>query len=380
MSSSQENQNTIKRVIEELSQESEQDKAAASPADSYLSDTNSESLINREREYRDPEKHWVRKKWLECAKEIVAANGTQISYLTLPAYYRIDVSLFLKNELIREVPGNGGAISVAAFETDPTKFARMTSHVPKLQLFGQATLEDVIVNPKNKYYLDLMTLFPFDLLNLDLTTSLTPKHEGPYSQVMQALNEILIRQAAHPKLWGLFLTFRNVKDEWEPTALDTFIENLQSNLDSYPRIRDKFNDKYHVSTVKALVNIDVEAAIAQCVVKWLVDRAHHNNLEVINIHSYRYTRYPEGQRKYTITKLILQFRRGAVSPLSIPMKDTPKQGWMDEGLMKAISQNKHSDVEEILFKSPGDVLNSLTQEMEELIRNIDESSRETAQP
>jgi hypothetical protein len=375
MSSSQENRDTIQKVIEELSRESEQEKVAASSEDSYLSDTNSENLIKREREYKDPEKHWVRKKWLECVKEIVSANGAKICYLTLPAYYRIDVSLFLKHGLLREAPGGEGVISVAAFETDPTKFARMTSQAPKLQLFGQAALEDVMVNPKNKYYSDLMALFPFDVLNLDLTTSLTPKHEGPYSQVMQALNEILTRQAAHPKLWALFLTFRNVKEEWEQTALETFLKNLQDNLDSYPKVRDKFHDKFKVSTVGALVGTNVEAAIAQCVVKWLVDRAHHNNLEVVAIHSYHYARYPAGRPKYTITKLIFQFRRGQVSPLSIPTKDTPRQGWMDEDLLKAITQNKHADVEEILFKSSTDVVDSLTQEIDELIKDVDESSR-----
>jgi hypothetical protein len=368
---------SIKEVIKELSRESEQDKAAAHADGSYLSNVDSGHLISREREYRDAEKHWVRTRWLECAREIASANGKQITYLTLPAYYRIDISLFHKHGLLQLVQSDGSTLAVAAFETDPTKFARMASQTPKLQLFGHAALEDVIVDAKNKYYTELMSLFPFDVVNLDLTTSLTPKHEGPYSRVMHALNDILARQAAHPKLWALFLTFRNVKDEWEQTALGTFLGNLQQNLDLYPKVREKFAEKYQVSTVSALAGQKVEAAITQSVVKWLVDRAHSHNVEVVNIRSYYYMRYVTDKPDYVITKLIMQFRRGQVSPHAIPTKDTPRQPWMDDDLVRSIAQNRHSDVEDILLRSPDHVVDGLEREVDELIRGVDETSRGT---
>jgi hypothetical protein len=374
MSGTEEKQTTqIQGVIEELSREFEQEKASVRADNSYLDKADPEHLRAREREYRDPEKHWVRTRWLECAREVSVANNKKISYLTLPAYYRIDVSLFHKHGLLQPLNDGEGTIAVAGFETDPTKFARMASQTPKLQLFGQAALEDVIVDSKNKYYAELLKLFPFDIVNLDLTTSLTPQHEGPYSRVMQALNEIIGRQADHPSLWGLFLTFRNVKDEWEQNALDTFLKNLQGNLDQHPKVRDSFAAKYNVPTVAALAGEKVEAAITQSVVKWLVDRAHSQNIELVRIQSYRYVRYTKPN--YVITKLIMQFRRGEISPHAIPTKETPRQSWMDDDLVKCIVQNKHSDVQDILLKSPDDALDKLEKEIEELVTSVDETSR-----
>jgi len=190
---------------------------------------------------------------------------------------------------------------------------------------------------------------------------------------MQALNEILGRQADHPSLWGLFLTFRNVKDEWEQNALDTFLKNLQGNLDQHPKVRDTFAAKYNVPTVPALADEKVESAITQSVVKWLVDRAHSQNIELVRIQSYRYVRY--SKPNYVITKLIMQFRRGQISRHAIPTKETPRQSWMDDDLVKCIVQNKHSDVQDILLGSPDDALARLEKEIEELVTSVDETSR-----
>jgi len=364
----------LKDVFEELSREAEQEQAAIRSEESYLSNVNTEHLITREREYRDPEKHWVRTKWLKCAQDITQANNQKLTYLTLPAYHRIDVSLFNKHGLLKGAEGSPGTLAVAAFETDPTKFARMSSQTPKLKLFGQASLEDVIVDPKNKYYAELNGMFPFDIVNFDLTTSLTPQHEGPYSRVMQALEETLRRQAAHGNLWGLFLTFRNVEDEWEKMALKTFLDNLQHNIDHHPNVRESFANKYQVLSAAALADTNSEAAITQSVVKWLVDRAHEYNIELVKTRSYHYVRYNPKQN-YVITKLIVQFRRGRVSPHVIPTKGTPRQPWMDDDLTKCIAQNNNADVEEILGNAPDRVVDELQQEIEELVRSIDEGSR-----
>jgi hypothetical protein len=192
---------------------------------------------------------------------------------------------------------------------------------------------------------------------------------------MQALEETLRRQADHTGQWALFLTFRNVKDDWEATALETFLKNLQDNLDSHPKVLECFAKKYNMSNVKALAGGEVEAAVTQSVIKWLVDRGHAYNLEVARIRSYYYVRYVNKDLKYTITKLILQFRRGGISPHIIPTKATPRQSWMDDDLTKSITQNNNSDVEEALIKSPDNVLDELTKEIEELVKSVDESSR-----
>jgi hypothetical protein len=362
----------VKQVIEELSREAEQDKAAIRQEQSYLAAADSSLLEQREREYRDLEKHWVRGIWLRYAQAVSIANGRKIKYLGLPAYYRLDVSLFQKHGLLDSIASADGkpSLTVAAFETDPTKFARMMSQSPRLQFLALCPIEEALTNAKNKYYSELRKLFPFDVVNLDLTTSLTPQHEGPYSTIMRAIEEVMLRQAPHEGTWALFLTFRNMAEEWEATALDAFLDNLQKNLDQYPEVRDLFARNYNCPTVKVLAERDVKMAITQSVIKWLVDRAHYYGLQLVRSRSYQYRRY-DPHAIYTITKLMLQFTRGAVVGHAIPTKDIPRQTWMNNDLLECIERNQRRDVEDILYNTPELKLVALQREIDELVKIAD---------
>jgi hypothetical protein len=374
-------QDPVKQVVKELSHEAEQDKAAAKEAQSYLTSADPDQLKNREREYRDLEKHWVRKKWLDYAQVVAGENKRKIKYLALPAYYRLDVSLFLKHDLLdstKDLRGDA-VLAVAAFETDPTKHARMMSQSPTVQLLALSPVEEALTDKNNKYYSQLLALFPFDVANLDLTTSLTPEHEGPYSRVMRSLEEIMLRQAPHEGQWALFLTFRNVAAEWEETALDKFLANLQQNLDNYPEVRDAFVTKYQCPSVSALAEQDVKRVINQSVMKWLVDRAHHHGMRVLRARSYKYQRY-EAPAPYTITKIMLIFTRGEFVDHVIPMKDTPRQVWMNQDLLRCIEQTQHRDVEDILCKTSNDVLDKLKAEIEELVQAADAQTGAAQKP
>src|SRR5438034_7474977 len=222
--------NSVEKI---LSEEEEQERSASGP--SYLTGANSDHLRQREREYRDVEKHFVRQYWLGEAKKLVEVNEKKIRYLTLPAYFRLDVTLLDKHDLIARVTTDSKAVlDVAGFETDPTKYGRMQNQSPTLQLLGCCPIEDAILDTNNRYYRELHDLFPFDLINLDLTTSLTPHHEGPFSKIMRSIEEIMLRQAGGSGQWGLFLTFRNVLTEWEQYALKRFLDNLQENISNFP--------------------------------------------------------------------------------------------------------------------------------------------------
>jgi hypothetical protein len=365
----------VKKVIEELSHEAEQDKAAVGQAQSYLTTADPEQLEHREREYRDVEKHFVRNNWLRYAQGVAGENKRKIKYLALPAYYRLDVSLFQKHNILDSTETADGKtiLAVAAFETDPTKYARMMSQSPAMQLLALSSVEEALTDKKNKYYFELLKLFPFDVVNLDLTTSLTPQHEGPYSTVMRALEEIMVRQAAHAGEWALFLTFRNVSDEWEAAALETFLNNLQRNLDQHPEVRDSFVTAYNCTSVKKLSDQNMKNAITQSVIKWLVDRAHHYGIRLVASRSYYYQRY-EAPAPYTITKLMLRLTRGEFADSVIPTKDVPRQTWMNQDLLRCIERNQRRDVEEILYSGPREKLLRLESEIEELIRIADEQT------
>ncbi len=244
------------------------------------------------------------------------------------------------------------------------------SQSPRLQFLALCPIEEALTNAKNKYYSELRKLFPFDVVNLDLTTSLTPQHEGPYSTIMRAIEEVMLRQAPHEGTWALFLTFRNMAEEWEATALDAFLDNLQRNLDQYPEVRDLFATNYGCPTVKVLAERDVEMAITQSVIKWLVDRGHYYGQQLVRSRSYQYRRY-DPAAIYTITKLMLQFRRGAVVGHAIPTKDIPRQTWMNDDLLECIERNQRRDVEDILYNTPEAQLVALQTEIDELVKAAD---------
>src|SRR5204863_4380562 len=113
-------------------------------------------------------------------------------------------------------------------ETEPSKYGRMVGHSPPFRLFGRGAIEDAIIDASNEYYDQLVGLFPFDIVNLDLTTSLTPRHEGPYSRIMQAIDVVFRRQVDCKGKWAFFLTMRNVPDDWETGALEQLFSNLEN--------------------------------------------------------------------------------------------------------------------------------------------------------
>lgn len=372
----------LERVFDELSQEELQEEASQLPEASLLSDSDPEILREREREYRDVLKHWVRRNsWLKIAKEIALEtnqkHGRGIRYFTLPGFYRLDVSLLLREQLLEvELDTDGITVRsayVAAFESDPTKYGRMVGHSPEFKLFGRSNVEEALTTDANPYYNQLLELFPFDIINLDLTTSLTPKHEGPYSTTMKAIEAIFSRQAEYGSKWALFLTFRNVPSDWENQTLDQLFDNLQRNLDRYPKVHEVFRNAYSENTVRQLSTNAPERCISQAVVKWLVDRANSHNIRLDSMYCYLYKRYSPGLDPYLITKHVFTFSRGQVLPGNIPTKSTPRQSWMDDNVVACIDKHRCVDVEDKLLRwseHVPDALDQMEAEINELCHMI----------
>jgi len=372
----------LQQVFDELSQEEAQEEASQKLESSLLSDSDPEILREREREYRDDEKHWVRRNsWLKVAKEIASdareKHGRGLRYFTLPGFYRLDVSLLLKEKLLEvEFDADGTTVRsayVAAFESDPTKHGRMVGHLPEFRLFGLSNIEDALTVEANPYYSQLVELFPFDIINLDLTTSLTPAHEGPYSKTMKAIEAVFSRQAEYASKWALFLTFRNVPSDWETQTLEQLFGELQRNLDQYPKAHEVFRNTYSENTVSQLSSKAPERCISQAVAKWLVDRANSHNIRLNSMYCYSYQRYPLGIQPYLISKHVFTFSRGQVLPGNIPTKGTPRQSWMEDNVITCIERHRCVDVEEKLYRLSENVpgfLDQLRAEISELCHSI----------
>lgn len=356
----------VGRVLRILDNEVRQEELAFEESNSRLIGKDANLMKKREEEYRDIQKQWVRREvWLKTAKSILGkkkkkGNSQGIRYLTLPAYHRLDVSLFLKEGLLEVTRGSQDEpeeIYVAAFENDPGKFALMKGHMPSFKLFGCESIEKALTDPNNKYYHELRNLFPFDVINLDLTTSLTPEHEGPYSKTMDAVDTIFDIQSGQGIDWALFLTFRNVPEDLEEGARKQLFENLQDNIDNNPEILEAFQKRYQKNSVQGLEKSDVKKCISQSVVKWLVDRAHQHKFEVESIQIHHYQRPDVGLPRYEIYKHVLELTPAGINPARIPTKDIPAQPWMIRDLKRCIEQHQCKDVEDttirLLVNAPG---------------------------
>jgi len=350
---------TVERVLHILNNEGQQEKSAFEEGNSRLIGKDANLIRKREEEYRDIQKQWVRREvWLKAANSILKkkekkGNKQRIRYLTLPAYHRLDVSLFLKEgllEITKRYKGEPEEIYVAAFENDPAKFALMKEQSPSFRLFGCESIENVLTDINNKYYHELRNLFPFDVINLDLTTSITPEHEGPYSKTMDAIDTIFDIQAGQGIDWALFLTFRNVPEDLETGARKQLFKNLQSNIDNYPEVLEVFQKRYGKNSVHDLEKTDVKKCISQSIAKWLFDRAHQHKYKVGSIYTYCYPRLNAGIPPYDIYKYVLELTPTGINPANIPTKNIPVQSWMTRDLKKCVEQHKCTDVEDITIR------------------------------
>lgn len=361
--------------------ERKQEEDLKKPSSSLLLDVDANDIKEREPEYHDPEKHWVRRDgWLKIVKKILASKQritknaqAKLKYLTLPGYYRLDISMFMGEDLIEVLSYSGDGtpreINVVGFETDPTKYGRMKVQTPRLKLLGASSIEAALVDPENEYFHELKDQFPFDVINMDLTTSLTPRHEGPYSKTMKAIDTIFSLQSGYGSEWAFFLTFRNVPSDWEETALTQLSANMQSNLDTKPTVFEQFYKTYNKSSVEELWAANQQLSISQTLVKWLVDRAHAFGFRSDLKKVYRYTRYKKGIEPYDIYKHLLVFSIGQSSEGKIPTKGVNEQAWMTEDLVKSVLRHKPIDVEEKLLQlqKKKDILGLLEQEVKKLV-------------
>lgn len=195
------NDSGLTNFLKELDKEGQQESQLKSriPDESSIANQDAEKVREREREYKDVEKHWVRREiWLKIAQDLERQTrktyNRGLRYMTLPAYYRIDVELLHRENLIEVVSrnndGEADELYVVGFEAEATKFGRMAVLNPKLKLFGHSPLEKALIDKTNDYYHQVRTLFPFEIINFDLTTSLTPKREGPFSDTLIAIDTI----------------------------------------------------------------------------------------------------------------------------------------------------------------------------------------------
>lgn len=163
-----------------------------------------------------PRKHFVRRnQWLACIRDIFDARppDDRITYLGLPGIDLLDLR-YLHQEVCQpdqrtlqflgfdhSVPGSPDGIDLA-----------VSLHEVKLSEFihesSQILPDDIrmIGSERSMAYQTVSRAGPFDVINLDLCTSVIEDHPTATSSLYTALNRLVALQARNPNPWLLLIT------------------------------------------------------------------------------------------------------------------------------------------------------------------------------
>jgi len=200
-----------------------------------------------EREYTDPEKHFVRKYgWLPVAQyllEKVRNTGREyLRYFTLCAEKALDVHLFWAENLV-EFDGRGYP-NVAFCECYPEQYELIAARLRRAQGF-LAYFEDLVLNQDSPKSMDFYSALPFDVYNLDFTSVCFPRADPPFSRTLEAIVTLIAELARlpEPSQFDMFFTFRANRSEENEDAIRDLRDNIRDNRRAYNWFDNAFSER-----------------------------------------------------------------------------------------------------------------------------------------
>lgn len=371
MSSASES-SSVERIIKSLDREGHQDDQINKHQGSFFDRAPSgEILVARAREYDDIEKHIVRKEyWLKVARDLRDKKGEAVKLLTLPGRYRFEIELYRENGLFGETTLDT-ELPVVGFETSPEIFGLLQTAQPRLRRLFHDDLIPTLIDPRSKHYDELTTLFPFDIINLDLTNNLVAPSDGPYGPILEAIRACFKLQGAQIHDWALMLTFRAVVEDTSRQAIDRLTTQYQDNIDKYPQVKEACYKRYKSISAIQIMADSPEMALGQFASKWVVDQAHSFDFKLVNTAHLCYSR-PRGDSSYSVRKLLFRFRRERVPQYAWPGKD--ELAWHIDDILTVVEGGKQEDISakvEALTKSKPEYVRSLQAEVERMKATFD---------
>ena len=201
-----------------------------------------------ERDYTDPEKHFVRKRgWVPAAQnrlQRVRDTGRQyLKYFTLCAEKAIDVHLLWTESLV-EFDGRGYP-NVAYCECSPEQYELIAARLMRTQGF-LAYFEDLVLNRDSPKSMDFYSALPFDIYNLDFTSVCFPRADPPFSRTLEAIVTLIEVLGSPPGLqeFDMFFTFRAKRSEENEDAIRDLRHNVRDNRREYDWFDDAFLERY----------------------------------------------------------------------------------------------------------------------------------------
>lgn len=361
----------IENVLQSLDQEAEQEAAIKEGGTSLFDDAPPpEKIRERVREFDDIQKHIVRlEHWMPIARKLRISKGKGLKILTLPGKHRLEIELYHKEGLIAEYYSGSGrkTLDCVGFEALPDTYGLLKCMSPPLAGLRNECLIETINDPEAEYHDWLISFFPFDIINLDLTVNLVTRREGPYGPVLEAIRECLRLQAGLQNEWALMLTFRAGVDDTDPEAIKDLKEEFDENL-KHPQLKEACHKRFNVTSADALFEQDSEEALGHFAAKWVVDQAHHFDWKVSRIDHLCYDREPKGYDRYSIRKLVFMLKHKSLPKYQIPKKPLQVAKWHLDDLERLIGKAKVVNIDEKVKmyeeKRP--------QHIEEIQREIDE--------
>jgi hypothetical protein len=346
----------VAKFVGDLDREGQQESDVLHGEGAYFSDDapDAGTLVRRAREYDDLPKHIVRvEHWLKMAKSLFKAKGKGLRLLTLPGRYALEVALYHRNGLLEERTENGNTtVYAVGFETSPDVFGLLQSGPQRFFRLFDGDLIDTLADPNAPHRKELTQLFPFDIINLDLTVNLVAPSEGPYGPVLAAIRDCFKLQGAQPDDWALMVTFRAGLPETDSRAIAAWREEFQRNLDTHPSVKDACFQAHGCATVNELFEQDEEEALAQVAAKWIAEQAHACNWQVRSARQLWYTRQHDGGT-YTIRKIVFRFSIAARLPqYAMPTKEIPTMPWHIEDLVSVVKA-RSNDIDEAILRLRG---------------------------
>jgi hypothetical protein len=197
-----------------------------------------------ERDYTDPEKHYVRKHaWVPTAQARLnrlrgEGTGDYLRYFTLCAEKAIDVHLFGVQESLVRFDGKGYP-DVVFCECYPDQFEAIQARLDRTTgILGY--FEDLVLDASSEQSQLFTSELPFDIYNLDFTGVCFPRAEPPFSRTLDAIVTLVERlaQPQYQKGFDIFLTFRAQRSQENEDAIRQLRANVQDNRSQY----DWFDD------------------------------------------------------------------------------------------------------------------------------------------
>jgi hypothetical protein len=202
-----------------------------------------------ERDYTDPEKHFVRKHaWVPTAQnrlQKVRNEGREyLKYFTLCAKKAIDVLLFAVVENLVEL-NELGYPSVVFCECFPDQYELITHSLRRTRGF-LAYFEDLVLDQDSQESKDFYLELPFDVYNLDFTGVCFPRTEPPFSKTLDAIVTLIkvLGSPSYQQGFDMFLTFRAQRSGENEDAIRHLRHNIRDNRREYAWFDDAFLGRY----------------------------------------------------------------------------------------------------------------------------------------